>query len=161
MTKRILVTYFSATCTTRQVAERLAKAADAELKRIMPAEPYTAADIDWRDQSSRSSVEHRDRSIRPALAEPIDVTPYDVVFVGYPLWWETAPRVVRTFLESVDWTGRTVVTFATSGSSVRGADGVQLHDSAPSANWIPGRRLSANVGERELADWVAELGLRD
>ncbi|MBT1176004.1 flavodoxin [Bifidobacterium callimiconis] len=157
--KRILVTYFSATGTTRAVAARLATAADADIKEIVPAQPYTAADIDWRDPSSRSSVEKRDRSIRPALDHPIDVTPYDVVFVGYPLWWETAPRVVRTFLESQDWKGKTIVTFATSGSSVRGADGVQLHDSAPDAEWKKGRRLAANVSERELAKWVDELGL--
>ena len=93
------------------------------------------------------------------MKEPIDVSGYDVVFVGYPLWWETAPRVVRTFLEGADWTGRSLVTFATSGSSVRGADGVQLHDSAPKADWYDGRRFAASVSERELADWVVSLAL--
>ncbi|PJM76998.1 flavodoxin [Bifidobacterium felsineum] len=159
MSKKILVTYFSATGTTRAVAECLAKAIGADLTEIEPAEPYTAADVDWRDSSSRSSVEHAHREMRPALAKPIDVKPYDVVFVGYPLWWETAPRVVRTFLESEDWAGKTIVTFATSGSSTRGADGVQLHDSAPAAHWIAGRRLAANVKESELAKWVSGLNL--
>lgn len=156
---RILVTYFSRTGTTRRVAERLAAACGAPLREIRPARPYTDADLDWRDPHSRSSVEHSDRSVRPEMAEPIDVSGYDVVFVGYPLWWETAPRVVRTFLESQDWTGRTIVTFATSGSSVRGADGTQLHDSAPTATWKQGRRFGANVSDAELKRWVDGLGL--
>ncbi|KAB7791289.1 flavodoxin [Bifidobacterium leontopitheci] len=159
MSKRTLVVYFSATGTTRAVAERLAHAIGADLKEIMPAQPYTAADINWRDTASRSSVEHTHRDMRPALAEPIGLEPYDVVFVGYPLWWETAPRVVRTFLESEDWAGKTIVTFATSGSSTRGADGVQLHDSAPAAHWIPGRRIAASESEARLARWVDGLGL--
>ena len=159
MGKRILVAYFSATGTTRVVAERLAKAISADIREITPAEPYTAADVDWRDPNSRSSVEHKHREMRPELAEFIDVQPYDAVFVGYPLWWETAPRVVRTFLESQDWSGKTIVTFATSGSSIRGADGVQLHDSAPNAHWVAGRRFAANVKESELAKWVAGLDL--
>ncbi|NEG54562.1 flavodoxin [Bifidobacterium platyrrhinorum] len=159
MGKRILVTYFSATGTTRGVAERLAHAIGADLKEIVPAQPYTAADIDWRDAASRSSVEHTHRDMRPALAGPIDVKPYDVVFVGYPLWWETAPRVVRTFLESEDWAGRTIATFATSGSSTRGADGAQLHDSAPAARWVAGRRVAASESEAKLAKWVDGLGL--
>ncbi|PWG60704.1 flavodoxin [Bifidobacterium catulorum] len=159
MSKRMLVTYFSATGTTREVAGRLAHAIGADLKEIEPAEPYTAADLDWRDSGSRTSVEHRDRAMRPELKTPIDVSGYDAVFVGYPLWWETAPRVVRTFLESEDWEGRTIVTFATSGSSTRGADGVQLHDSAPAAHWVPGRRVGANESEARLAKWVDGLGL--
>ena len=159
MSKRMLVTYFSATGTTREVAERLAHAIGADLKEIEPAEPYTAADLDWRDSGSRSSVEHRDRAIRPVLKTLIDVSGYDVVFVGYPLWWETAPRVVRTFLESEDWEGRTIVTFATSGSSTRGADGVQLHDSAPAAHWVPGRRVGANESDTKLAKWAERLAL--
>ncbi|MBT1166176.1 flavodoxin [Bifidobacterium simiarum] len=159
MGKRMLVTYFSATGTTRGVAERLSHAIGADLMQIVPAQPYTAADLDWRDPNSRSSVERRDRGTRPALAEPIDVTPYDVVFVGYPLWWETAPRVVRTFLESEDWAGKTIVTFATSGSSTRGADGTQLHDSAPAAHWVPGRRIAASENEARLAKWVKGLNL--
>ena len=154
-----LVTYFSATGTTKRVAERLAKAIGADLVEIEPAEPYTAADLNWRDDASRSTREHRDRSIRPALKTPIDVSGYDTVFVGYPLWWETAPRVVRTFLESQDFTGKTIVTFATSSTSVRGADGTQLHDSAPSADWKPGKRVASNESEASLAAWVTSLGL--
>ena len=159
MAKRMLVAYFSVSGITQKVAERLAHAVGADLRRIVPTEPYTAADVDWRNPASRSSMEHANRGMRPAMREPIDVTAYDVVFVGYPLWWETAPRVVRTFLEGVDWSGKTIVTFATSGSSTRGADGVQLHDSAPAASWVAGRRIAAGESEAQLARWVDGLGL--
>lgn len=97
MSKRMLVTYFSASGTTRAVAECLAHVIGADIKEIVPAQKYTAADLNWRDAASRSSVEHVHRDMRPELASPVDVSDYDVVFVGYPLWWETAPRVVRTF----------------------------------------------------------------
>lgn len=159
MSKRMLVTYFSASGTTRAVAERLAHAIGADIKEIVPARKYTAADLNWRDTASRSSVEHVHREMRPELASPVDVSDYDVVFVGYPLWWETAPRVVRTFLESTDWAGKTIVTFATSGSSTRGADGAQLHDSASAAHWVPGRRVGANESGAKLAKWAEGLGL--
>lgn len=160
MSNKTLVVYFSATGTTRIVAERLATAIHADVAEITAAQPYSAADIDWRDESSRCFVEHRDRTIRPALAEDApSVNGYDTVFVGYPLWWETAPRIVRTWLEAQDWAGKSIVTFATASSSTRGADGTQLHDSAPSATWIPGKRLPSNATETQLKSWVASLGL--
>ena len=160
MADKTLVVFFSATGTTKSVAERLAAATGADLAEIKPKEPYTAADSDWRDESSRCFVEHQHRQMRPELAsDSPSAGDYDVVFVGYPLWWETAPRVVRTWLEAQDWTAKTIVTFATSSSSVRGADGTQLHDSAPKAHWIAGKRLAAGVSEKQLKDWVASLGL--
>lgn len=160
MTGKTLVTYFSATGTTRGVAERLSKAVGADLAEIRPAQAYSDADIDWRDESSRCFVEHQHREMRPDLAvDNPSAEGYDVVFVGYPLWWETAPRVVRTWLEAQDWSGKTIVTFATSSTSTRGADGTQLHDSAPKANWVAGSRLAANATENQLKDWVDSLGL--
>lgn len=160
MSSKTLVVYFSATGTTRTVAQHLAKTMGADLGEITAAQPYSAADIDWRDESSRCFVEHRDRTIRPVLAEGApSADGYDVVFVGYPLWWETAPRIVRTWLEAQDWAGKTIVTFAAASSSTRGADGTQLHDSAAAANWIPGKRLPSNATEAQLKSWVASLGL--
>ena len=157
---KTLVAYFSATGTTRGVAERLAKSIGADLAEIKAAQDYTAADIDWRDTSSRSYVEHQHRGMRPELAaDAPSAEGYGVVFVGYPLWWETAPRVVRTWLEAQDWAGKTIVTFATSSTSTRGADGVQLHDSAPAARWMTGRRMPAGTTEAQLRDWVDSLGL--
>ena len=157
---KALVAYFSATGTTRGVAERLAKATGADLAEIRPAQTYSDADIDWRDESSRCYAEHMHREMRPELAsDSPSAKGYDVVFVGYPLWWETAPRVVRTWLEAQDWSGKTIVTFATSSTSTRGADGTQLHDSAPAARWMAGRRLAANATEAQLENWVGSLGL--
>lgn len=159
MNKKALVVYFSATGTTESTAKKLAKAIGADIKRIVPARPYSAADLDWNDSSSRTSVEHRDQSIRPKMAESIDAKPYDTIFVGFPLWWERAPLIVRTFLESQDFSGKTIVTFATSGSSTNGADGRRLHDAAPNAEWKVGRRFAASDTERTFASWVDGMGL--
>lgn len=154
-----LVTYFSVSGTTKAVAERLAKAIGADIDEIEPAQPYTAADLDWRDSDSRSSREEHDHDARPAMAHPIDVSGYDTVFIGYPLWWESDPHIIRTFLESQDFAGKNVVTFATSGSSTRGADGSHLHEYAPRAVWHTGRRLPADASEKDLKAWADSLGL--
>ena len=130
-----LVVYISATGTTRRVAQNLAKAIDADLAEIVPVPPFTAQDIDWTDPTSRASRQHADRAMRPPISASPSADGYDEIFVGYPLWWDTAPREVRTWLESHDFTGKTITTFATSSSSTRGALGEQLHDSAPDAHW--------------------------
>ena len=115
----MLVTYFTASGTTRTVAEHLAKAAGADIAELVPAQPYTPADLNWNDPNSRCTREHKDVSIRPQIANAPDVSGYDVVFVGYPLWWEQAPNIIRTFLEGQDFSGKTVVTFATSSMSTK------------------------------------------
>lgn len=153
MTKQLVV-YFTATGNTGRAAETLERAIGADIAQITPAEPYDAAALDWTDPNSRVSVEHRDRSMRPALANNPSIDGYDEIFLGYPLWWETAPRAVRTWLESHDFTGKKLITFATSSSSVRGANGVQLHDSAPSATWIGGRRVQPNATEADMRAWA-------
>jgi flavodoxin len=112
-----LVAYFSATGTTRRLAERLAKAAGADLFQIEPQQPYTSADLNWRDRSSRATREKSDPAFRPAIKGVPDTSAYDVVYVGFPIWWYTAPNIVHTFLEACDLSGMTVVPFATSGGS--------------------------------------------
>ncbi|MCO6558688.1 MAG: flavodoxin [Bifidobacterium sp.] len=158
MADKVLVTYFSVTGNTRAVAQKLAKVANADLKEIKPAKPYVGSELDYEDEKSRVNVEHN-TDARPQMAAPVDVGDYDVVFVGYPLWFGVAAQIVRTFLESQDFAGKTIVTFATSGSSVEGANGEHLHGCAPKATWKTGRRFTPDVSEATLAQWVKELGL--
>ncbi|MGN0071535.1 MAG: flavodoxin [Atopobiaceae bacterium] len=140
---KALVAYFSASGTTKRVAERLAKAAGADLFRIEPETPYTSADLNWRDRQSRTTKEKNDRSIRPALKGAVpDVSSYDVVYVGFPIWWYTAPNIVNTFLESADFSGKTIVPFATSGGSNASAASRDLAPSAPGAKVEPGVLLN-------------------
>lgn len=115
---KTLVVYFSATGTTAKVAQNIAKATDGTLRELVPQEAYTSADLDWHDKQSRSSVEMNDPKSRPALRESeTDTTDYDVIFIGYPIWWNEAPRIINTFIESLDLKGKTIVPFATSGGS--------------------------------------------
>ncbi|HJC42939.1 MAG TPA: NAD(P)H-dependent oxidoreductase, partial [Candidatus Mediterraneibacter gallistercoris] len=115
---KTLVAYFSASGVTARVAKNLAGAADADLYEIRPAVPYTSADLNWMDKSSRSSVEMKDKSSRPELADTdADIASYDRIFVGFPIWWYTAPTIINTFLESYDFSGKTIILFATSGGS--------------------------------------------
>ena len=130
-----LVAYFSVSGTTKRVAEHLAEAAEADLFRIEPETPYTSADLNWRDRHSRTTQEKNDRSIRPTLKGTVpDVSGYDVVYVGFPIWWYTAPNIVNTFLESADFSGKTIVPFATSGGSNAAASTRDLAPSAPGAH---------------------------
>ena len=155
-----LVTYFSATGTTGRVAERLAKAAGADLYQIAPAKAYTRADLDWNDASSRTSVEKGDESSRPDLAGGVpDVSGYDVVFVGFPIWWYVEPRIVDTFLEACDLSGTTVVAFATSGGSGVSGATKRIRTILPKARVLEGRALNGAPSQRELSDWVDGLGL--
>lgn len=155
-----LVAYFSATGTTRAAAHHLAEAAGADIKELTPTEPYTDADLNWTDRSSRCVREHEDLSIRPQIADVPDVSGYDVVFVGYPLWWDKAPNIIRTFLEGQDFSGKTVVAFATSSTSTEGATGDHLHDScSASTRWLTGRRIAAHDSAATLATWINDLGL--
>ena len=160
MAQKTLVAYFSATGTTKAVAERLAQATGADLFAIEPETPYTAEDLDWRNPKSRSSQEHADSDARPAIkGMPQNLDAYDVVFVGFPIWWYMAPNIVKTFLESGDFTGKSMALFATSGST--GIDDAEpdLVACAPDAWWLGAERFDANVPEAELKSWVEDLGL--
>lgn len=151
-----LVTYFSATGTTAKVAQNLAKAIDADLYEIEPAVPYTAADLDWTNKQSRSSKEMSDKSQRPAIkVTALDLTQYDTVFVGFPIWWYVAPTLINTFLEQHDWSGKTVIPFATSGSSGMGQTNAELAPSCKGAVLKEGKRFAANASEAELKKWAA------
>lgn len=153
-----LVAYFSTAGVTAAVARKLADALGADLFEIKPEVPYTAADLDWRDGNSRSSVEMKNPASRPAIAEKVkDMSVYDEVFVGFPIWWYVAPTIINTFLESYDLTGKTVIPFATSGSSGMGRTNEALEPSCKGAKLVDGMRFPANVSEKELADWAESI----
>ncbi len=153
--KKALVAYFSASGVTAKLAGRLAGAIGADLYEIAPETPYTKADLDWRDRQSRSSVEMNDRSSRPAIGSaPADVASFDVVFVGFPIWWYREPSIIDTFLESYDFAGKTVVPFATSGSSGMGDSSKIMQELVPGAVVEEGKRFPASAPEAELKKWA-------
>lgn len=154
---KTLVAYFSATGTTMEAATRLARLAKADLHEIVPAEPYTPADLNWQDKSSRSSVEMSDKSSRPAIASHVDnMAQYDTVFVGYPIWWYIAPTIINTFLEQYDLTGKTVVPFFTSGGSGAGETMRYLKPSAPAAHWVDPKNLN-HMDDAAMQSWIDSL----
>lgn len=155
-----LVAYFSATGTTKKAAERLAGAIGADLFEIKPAVPYTQADLNWMDKHSRSSVEMNDPKSRPAITGmPADLGAYDTVFVGFPIWWYVAPTIINTFLESYDFSGKTVVLFATSGGSGMGETLKKLAPSCLNAKLIEGKVFRRSTGREQLAAWAEGLDL--
>ena len=146
-----LVAYFSASGTTAAVAENLAKAAGADLYEIKPAVAYTRADLNWQDKNSRSSVEMRDKSSRPELADTnANIAEYDTIFVGFPVWWYVAPTIINSFLEAYDFSGKTVVLFATSGGSGFGKAVSGLQPSAPKAEIVEGEILNGRPNGAKL-----------
>ena len=150
-----LVAYFSASGTTKEAAERLAKAAGADLFEIKPAIPYTSADLNWMDKKSRSSVEMNDPDSRPEIAETMpNMADYDTVFIGFPIWWYVAPHIIHTFLESYDFSGKTLVPFATSGGSGMGKTVDELRKLCPSADWKAGKLVNS-LSDQSLAAWAA------
>jgi len=158
---KTLVAYFSASGVTRKVAEALAEAAGADLYEIKPKVLYTKADLDWRDKNSRSSVEMGDKTSRPAIADTdANIGGYDVVFVGFPIWWHIAPGIINTFLESYDFAGKTIVPFATSGSSGIGETVANLTGSVDASTTIvDGKMLNGKQTKESLSAWVNSLGL--
>ena len=154
----ILVAYFSATGTTKGVAERLANAVGADLYEIVPAEPYSDADLNWNDKNSRSTKEQNDKSVRPGIAsEPLDLSGYATIYVGYPIWWGEEPRIMDTFAESYDFSGKTMIPFCTSGGSGIGSSGKNMEKLTSGAAWLDGKRFGGSVGEDELRAWADGL----
>ena len=157
--KKTLVAYFSASGVTAGVSKNLAKAADADLYEIKPQVPYTREDLNWNDKQARSTIEMNDKSFRPPLADKdVNIQEYDVVYVGFPIWWYVAPTIINTFLESYDFSGKTIILFATSGGSGFGNTVKELEGSCPGAKLIEGRVLSGRQSENDLKKWVDSLG---
>ena len=157
---RVLVAYFSATGNTRGIALHLQNILDADLYEIVPEEPYTDEDLNYSNDGCRANQEQNDPDARPAIAgAPEHPACYDVVFLGYPIWWGQAPKILYTFLESCDFGNATIVPFCTSGSSGIGSSAANLHALAPDAIWLPGQRFSGNASEATVASWVEGLDL--
>lgn len=143
---KTLVAYFSASGVTARAAREIAEAVGADLYEICPAEPYTDADLNWTDKKSRSTVEMNDTACRPAIAEPVaNMEQYDTVFLGFPIWWYVEPRIVDTFLESYDFSGKTVIPFATSGGSGIGKAEKSLQQHCPKASWKRGKLVNSGA----------------
>ena len=156
--KKALVAYFSATGTTAAAAKKLAAAADADLYEIKPAVPYTKEDLNWMNKKSRSSVEMNDKSFRPELADKNSaISGYELVLVGFPIWWYVAPTVINTFLESYDFSGKKIVLFATSGGSGFGKAVESLKGSCPGAEIVEGKILNRIPDAAELRKWMESL----
>ena len=161
-TGKTLVVYYSASGNTERVAKDIAEAAGADLFEIVPTEPYTDDDLDWTDDNSRVTREHEDESLRDVpltTTEVPDWDSYDTVFIGYPIWWGIAAWPVDTFVKNNDFTGKTVIPFATSSSSGMGQSGSLLADMAGTGEWQEGQRFSSGVSRDDVQSWVNGLGL--
>ncbi len=154
---KTLVVYFSATGTTKGVAQTIASATGADLYEITAAQTYTEADLNWNDKNSRTTLEQNDKSVRPAIgSETISLDGYSTIFIGYPIWWGEEPRIMDTFVESYDLSGKTVIPFCTSGGSGIGSSGKNLEANAGGGNWLEGERLSRSS---DVEGWIKSLGL--
>ncbi len=154
MEQKVLVAYFSASGTTKGVAQQLAEVAGADLHEIKPEQTYTDADLDWNDKQSRSSVEMKDKNSRPAITDKLqNMQNYDVVYVGFPIWWYTCPTIINTFMEAYDFQGKTVIPFATSGGSSIKKACADLKAAYPELNWKEGKLLN-RASKAELQKWV-------
>lgn len=155
---KILVAYFSASGKTEKVAKNLAEAVGADVYEINPEIPYTKADLNWMDKKSRSSVEMNDKSFRPAIVDKdANVAEYDIVFVGFPIWWYVAPTIINTFLESYDFSGKRIILFATSGGSGFGNTVAELKGSAPGAEIVEGKLLNGRQSTEDLKTWADSI----
>lgn len=154
---KTLVVYFSATGTTKGVAEQIASVTGADTYEITAAQTYTEADLNWNDTNSRTTLEQNDKSVRPAIGgETVSLDAYSTIFIGYPIWWGEEPRIMDTFVESYDFTGKTMIPFCTSGGSGIGASGSNLAANAKTGTWLEGARLS---GSSDIKGWIDGLGV--
>ena len=156
--KEVLVVYFSATGTTKGVAEKIAAITDADLYEILAADEYSDADLNWNDRNSRTTLEQNDCNVRPEIkSEPLTLEEYTTIYIGYPIWWGEAPRIMDTFVESYDFREITLIPFCTSSSSGIGRSGKILEENAEGGKWLDGRRFGGNVSVDELRSWIGIL----
>lgn len=155
--KKTLVAYFSASGVTKKVALKMADAIGADTFEIEPAVKYTHTDLNWMDKRSRSTLEMQDRSCRPAMAKRPDLEPYELILVGFPVWWYREPSIIDTFMESADFTGKTVVPFCTSGGSGLGDSAENMQALTRNAKVLNGRRFSASASAAELKEWALQF----
>ena len=154
----VLVAYFSATGTTKEVAEKIAAITGGDLYEIVPAEPYSDADLNWNDRNSRSTKEQNDKNVRPEIgSEEISLEGYTTVYLGFPIWWGEEPRILDTFVEQYSFEGITVIPFCTSASSGIGRSGPNMEALAGSGTWLAGKRFGGNVSEADLQSWIEGL----
>lgn len=154
---KALVAYFSASGTTAEIAKEVSKILGSDMFEIKPVKPYTSEDLDWTNQNARTTLEMKDEKSRPEIANKIaNFDDYDTIFLGFPIWWYVAPHIINNFLESYDFTGKTIRPFFTSGGSGAGQTDEKLHLSAPKAIWRPAKRLYANNEER-IKNWINDI----
>ncbi|MDL2225474.1 flavodoxin [Eubacteriales bacterium OttesenSCG-928-M02] len=159
--EKVLVVYFSCTGNTKKIAEYAATSLNADLYAIEPEIPYTDADLNYSDNNSRSSIEMNDDTARPAIAGSVgNIDDYVIVFLAYPIWWGEAPKIICTFLESYDFSGKTIVPFCTSGGSGVGSSDKNLHElCSDSVTWIPGERFAGGATHDDVVGWINGLDL--
>lgn len=157
---KVLVAYFSATGTTEGVAEQIANGLNSDIYEIVPEDPYTDADLNYNDDNSRTTIEMNDPDARPAISGGVeDMDQYTTVFIGYPIWWGDAPRIISTFVETYDFSGKTIVPFCTSGSSGIDSSASNLEQLTSGATWLSGRRWNGGDSQDTVMEWVNSLGL--
>ena len=155
---RKLVAYFSATGVTKKLAERVSKIVGADLHEIVPKEIYTEEDLNWMNENSRSSIEMKNKSFRPEIANKVDnIADYDTIYVGFPIWWYVAPTIINTFLESYDLKGKTIIPFATSGQSLMGNTNEELKNSCKNSILKEGRRFDIKDSDEVIKNWIENL----
>jgi len=159
--KNILIAYFSCTGNTRSLAEQIAHVSKADLYEIKPKVPYSSGDLNWRDNSSRANKENNDSSSRPVISGNVEnMEKYNIIFLGYPIWWGQAPKIIYTFLESYDFSGKTIVPFCTSGSSPIGTSASNLQKfCSNNTTWLSGSRFAGNTSRSAVVTWIKGLGL--
>lgn len=159
--RKILVAYFSATNTTKTIAAYIADSLEADIYEITPQIPYTSDDLNYNNSNSITSIEMNDKSARPAVSGTVDnMEQYDIVFIGYPIWWGDAPRIINTFLESYDFSNKTIIPFCTSGGSGISASESNLKSAVNGAQWINGERFSGSTTQSEIEEWLNGLSLK-